>query len=383
MDKFSSAGVVVLTDSEEFLGQEPSSSNSSCPEGFRPCLTHPSCYSVSFHPFLTDAFVSLLFLLTSTKPQVESHCDKQIDCEDGSDESSCQVHLCEDCGDTRITSSLQSRMFPGSMDAIDREVMVTSQLDQAGLPTTWVEEVPVPNLSLKMVGVSNCLLGEEVSLQAVVRGRGRGVLRMSLLPGRGWSEVEGGPVAINVDEDGSWHRVVRFAVRVLLVGNLEVRANVAFGGVVAASVAVVEVAERGFPTTHHSSIQLSLSHNSYSLQTFSVAALGDNTVTLSLAGDRLGPPLAPPSSFTSSPNCEASASLLATLVHHFNLRSSTRRKVDRGWGDQMHNAYQELLSCQDPSGGFSYHFGSDVRSIWVTAVAVDSLARAARDLLPR
>ena len=182
------------------------------------------------------------------------------------------------------------------------------------------------------------------------------MLRMSLLPGRGWSEVEGGPVAINVDEDGSWHRLVRFAVRVLLVGNLEVRANVAFGGVVAASVAVVEVAERGFPTTHHSSIQLSLSHNSYSLQTFSVAALGDNTVTLSLAGDRLGPPLSPPSSSASSPNCEASASLLATLVHHFNLRSSTRRKLEPGWGGQMHNAYQELLSCQDSTGGFSYHF---------------------------
>ena len=49
----------------------------------------------------------------------------------------------------------------------------------------------------------------------------------------------------------------------------------------------------------------------------------------------------------------------------------------------MHLAYQELLSCQDPSGGFSYHFGSNVRSIWVTAVAVDTLARAARDLLPR
>ena len=49
----------------------------------------------------------------------------------------------------------------------------------------------------------------------------------------------------------------------------------------------------------------------------------------------------------------------------------------------MHEAYQELLSCQDPSGGFSYHFGSKVRSIWVTAVAVDALARAARDLLPR
>ena len=209
---------------------------------------------------------------------------------------------------------------------------------------------------------------------------------MALLPGRGWSEVEGGPVELKVDEDGRWHRVVRFAVRVLLVGNLEVCANVAFRGVVATSVAVVEVGERGFPTNHHSSIQLSLTHNSYSLQTFSVAALGDNTVTLSLAGDRLGPPLSPPtslSSSSSSPNCEASASLLATLVHHFNLRSSTRRKLEPGWGGEMHEAYQELLSCQDTSGGFSYHFGSNVRSIWVTAVAVDALARAARDLLPR
>ena len=233
--------------------------------------------------------------------------------------------------------------------------MVTSQLDQAGLPTTWVEEVPVTSLSLRLVGVSNCLLGEEVSLQAIVRGEGRGVLRMALLPGRGWSEVKGGPVELKVEEDGSWHRVIRFAVRVLLVGNLEVRANVAFRGVVATSVAVVEVAERGFPTNHHSSIQLSLNHNSYSLQTFSVAALGDNTVTLSLAGDRLGPPLSSPSPLSpSSPNCEASASLLATLVHHFNLRSSTQRKQDPGWGGQMHNAYQELLSCQDPTtGGFS------------------------------
>ena len=241
------------------------------------------------------------------------------------------------------------------MKTTGREVKVTSQLDQAGLPTTWVEEVPTPSLSLKLVGVSNCLLGEEVSLQVVVRGEGRGVLRMALLPGRGWSEVEGGPVEVKVEEDSSWHRVFRFAVRVLLVGKLEVRANVAFRGVVATSLAEVEVEERGFPTTQHSSIQLSLTHNSYSLQTFSVAALGDNTVTLSLAGDRLGPPLSPPSSSSSSPNCEASASLLATLVHHFNLRSSTRRKLEPGWGGQMHNAYQELLSCQDTTGGFYYH----------------------------
>ena len=220
--------------------------------------------------------------------------------------------------------------------ATGRELMVTSLLNKAGLPTTLVEEVPSPSLSLHLVGVSNCLLGEEVGLQAVVRGDGRGVLRMALLPGRGWSEVEGGPVEMKVDEDSSWHRVVRFAVRVLLVGKLEIRANVAFRGVVATSLAEVEVAERGFPTTQHSSIQLSLTHNSYSLQTFSVAALGDNTVTLSLAGDRLGPPLSQPPSFSSSsfssPNCEASASLLATLVHHFNLRSSTRRKLEPGWG---------------------------------------------------
>ena len=75
--------------------------------------------------------------------------------------------------------------------------------------------------------------------------------------------------------------------------------------------------------------------------------------------------------------------MLTTLVHHFNFRISTRRKLEPGWGGQMHLAYQELLSCQDPSGGFSYHFGSTVRSVWVTAVAVDTLARAARDLLPR
>ena len=161
---------------------------------------------------------------------------------------------------------------------------------------------------------------------------------------------------LKVEEDSSWHKVLRFAVRVLLVGKLEVRTNVAFRGVVATSLAEVEVEERGFPTTQHSSIQLSLTHNSYDLQTFSVAALGDNTVTLSLAGDRLGPPLSPPSSSSSSPNCEASASLLATLVHHFNLRSSTRRKLEPGWGGQMHNAYQELLSCQDTTGGFFYHF---------------------------
>ena len=295
--------------------------------------------------------------LDKSLSQVESHCDNQVDCEDGSDEVSCQVDSCQDCHGFRLTSSLQSRMFPsGRMKTTGREVKVTSQLDQAGLPTTWVEEVPTPSLSLKLVGVSNCLLGEEVSLQVVVRGEGRGVLRMALLPGRGWSEVEGGPVELKVEEDSSWHRVFRFAVRVLLVGKLEVRANVAFRGVVATSLAEVEVAERGFPTTQHSSIQLSLTHNSYSLQTFSVAALGDNTVTLSLAGDRLGPPLSPPSSSSSSPNCEASASLLATLVHHFNLRSSTRRKLEPGWGGQMHNAYQELLSCQDTTGGFFYHF---------------------------
>ena len=282
-----------------------------------------------------------------------------------------------------LTSNLQSRMFPGRTESTGSKVMVTSQLDQAGLPTTLVEEVPMPSLSLRLVGVANCLLGEEVSLQAVVRGVGRGTLRMALLPGRGWSEVQGGPVLMEVDEDRHWHRVLRFAVRVLLVGNLEVRANVAFNGVVVTSVAEVKVLERGFPTTHHSSIQLSLSHNSYSLQTFAVSALGDNTVTLSMAGDRLGPPLPPPPAWSSSSNCEASASMLATLVHHFNFRISTRRKLEPGWGGQMHLAYQELLSCQDPSGGFSYHFGSTVRSVWVTAVAVDTLARAARDLLPR
>ena len=274
-------------------------------------------------------------------------------------------------------------MFLGRTESTGSKVMVTSQLDQAGLPTTLVEEVPMPSLSLRMVGVAKCLLGEEVSLQAVVRGVGRGTLRMALLPGRGWSEVQGGPVLMEVDEDGNWYKVLRFAVRVLLVGNLEVPANVAFNGVVVTSVAEVKVLERGFPTTHHSSIQLSLSHNSYSLQTFAVSALGDNTVTLSMAGDRLGPPLPPPPAWSSSSNCEASASMLATLVHHFNFRISTRRKLEPGWGGQMHLAYQELLSCQDPSGGFSYHFGSTVRSVWVTAVAVDTLARAGRDLLPR
>ena len=282
-----------------------------------------------------------------------------------------------------LTSNLQSRMFLGRTESTGSKVMVTSQLDQAGLPTTLVEEVPMPSLSLRLVGVAKCLLGEEVSLQAVVRGVGRGTLRMALLPGRGWSEVQGGPVLMEVDEDRHWHRVLRFAVRVLLVGNLEVRANVAFNGVVVTSVAEVRVLERGFPTTHHSSIQLSLSHNSYSLQTFAVSALGDNTVTLSMAGDRLGPHLPPPTAWSSSSNCEASASMLATLIHHFNFRISTRRKLEPGWGGQMHLAYQELLSCQDPSGGFSYHFGSTVRSVWVTAVAVDTLARAARDLLPR
>ena len=52
VDKFSSSGVVVMTDSEGFLHQQEAStasSNFSCPEGFRQCLSHPfACFSVSF-----------------------------------------------------------------------------------------------------------------------------------------------------------------------------------------------------------------------------------------------------------------------------------------------------------------------------------------------
>ena len=52
LDKFSSSGVVVMTDSEGFLHQQEAStasSNFSCPQGFRQCLSHPfTCYSVSF-----------------------------------------------------------------------------------------------------------------------------------------------------------------------------------------------------------------------------------------------------------------------------------------------------------------------------------------------
>ena len=52
LDKFGSSGMVVMTDSEGFLHQQEAStasSNFSCPEGFRQCLSHPfACYSVSF-----------------------------------------------------------------------------------------------------------------------------------------------------------------------------------------------------------------------------------------------------------------------------------------------------------------------------------------------
>jgi hypothetical protein len=269
-------------------------------------------------------------------------------------------------------------MFPAGPEAeagLER-VLVTAGLGPAGLGPSRVELVPAARLSVRVVGPVACRLGEELGLRVVVRGAGSGRLKVALAGSRRWQEVGGGPAEVAVGP-GAWRRVVRVAVRVLHPGRVAVRAIARWRGISATGALEVAVAERGFPASLHSSVQLGLGRNSYSLQTFSVAALGDNTVTLSLSSDRLGPPLPAPA--LPSLNCEAAAARLATLVHHLSYAGHRRRQPAASWPAQLVAAYQELISCQHPAGGFSFHFGSPVLSVWVTAVAVDALGRAARE----
>ena len=225
------------------------------------------------------------------------------------------------------------------------------------------------------MGAGTCRLGEELHLQVVVLGERAGVLRLALPRSPQWQEVGGGQVVLEVEE-GVWRRVVRVVVRVLRLGKITVVAEARLRSAVFHGALEVEVTERGFPSTLHSSLQLGLDHNSYSVQTFSVADLGENTVILSISGDHLGPPL--PTSIHPSSTCEEAAARLASLLHHHTYRSRSQGRLEDHWPADMNTAYQELVSCQHPSGGFSFHFGSLVLSVWVTAVAVETLALAAR-----
>ena len=358
------AGLVLLTDG---VAEEEREEEVECPPGFLPCLGTPGC-----HP---------------EEGGCGGHCPGALE-EEG-------------CGAATpppaLTRSLTSTMF----QSMGRRVRVTSRVPATGLGETWVQEVGRrEEVEVRVVTVKHARLGEEVGLRVVVRGRRSGVVRVQLPPSPHYTEVRESKVEVEVEEEGEWHRVVRMAVRLLRVGRVTVRVEVEVGGRSTRGGAEVEVEERGRAATLHSSLQLGLGHHSYSRQAFLVPPLGTNTVQVvpsssssspsspssssssssssqvMVAGDRLGPPLPPPPH--PSINCEESAARLASLLTHTSYLEAVRREVPRRWEEEAATCHQELLSCQLPSGAFTFHFHSSVASVWVTSVAAGALARAGR-----
>ena len=56
-------------------------------------------------------------------------------------------------------------------------------------------------------------------------------------------------------------------------------------------------------------------------------------------------------------NCVESVSSLAKLVYHYKYRTLRQRKVEPRVSEWMNEAYQQVLSCQLPGGGFSLNYG--------------------------
>ena len=156
-------------------------------------------------------------------------------------------------------------------------------------------------LLLTISAPTHSRVGEEVSIEVNVKNGGDTDMEVDIhLPesdqyqfvlADGESVGLAGKTVKVVVESNSW-RTVLVPVRPYKLGAVCVRVTASSGIFLTQSSHTITVRDTGFTQSHHTSTQLDLTHNSYSLQYFSVDPLGDNSVTFSITGDITGPLLA-------------------------------------------------------------------------------------------
>ena len=209
--------------------------------------------------------------------------------------------------------NLVTEMFPPQSPVTVQRVPASQSLVHPVVPGTVVtsvvyggssvvrEEYRVPGtppLQLTVSGPGHCRVGEEVSLELTVRNPGKTDLRVVLevaesaqyqfVRAEGETAGLGGKMVTVSVERESW-RTILVPVRPYRLGRVEVRVSAAAGSLLTQSSHTIIVRDTGFTQSHHTSTQLDLSHNSYSLQYFTVDPLGDNSITFSVTGDMAGP----------------------------------------------------------------------------------------------
>ena len=146
---------------------------------------------------------------------------------------------------------------------------------------------------------NNARVGEEISIEVNVKNTGDTDIEVDInIPESDQykfvltdDESEGltGKTVKVVVESDSW-RTVLVPVRPYKLGTVCVRVTASSGIFLTQSSHTMRVRDTGFTQSHHTSTQLDLTHNSYSLQYFSVDPLADNSLSFSLTGDMTGPP---------------------------------------------------------------------------------------------
>ena len=156
------------------------------------------------------------------------------------------------------------------------------------------------NIILLTISAPNhARVGEEISIEVNVKNAGDTDIEVDInIPESdqyqfvltdGESEgVRGKTVQVVVESD-SW-RTVLVPIRPYKLGTVCVRVTASSGVFLSQSSHTMRVRDTGFTQSHHTSTQLDLTHNSYSLQYFSVDPLADNSISFSMTGDMTGPP---------------------------------------------------------------------------------------------
>ena len=156
-------------------------------------------------------------------------------------------------------------------------------------------------LQLTVSGPKNCRVGEEISIEVNVKNEGHSDIMVDIfMPQSDKYQfvltdgeilgLDGKHLQILI-ESSNW-RTVLVPVRPYKLGLVDVRVTVSSAGVSQSHVHSfhgMAVIDTGFTQSHHTSTQVDLSHNSYSLQYLTVDPLGDNSCTFSITGDTLGP----------------------------------------------------------------------------------------------
>jgi hypothetical protein len=154
-------------------------------------------------------------------------------------------------------------------------------------------------LKLTVSGPKNCRVGEEISIEVNVKNEGNSDIMVDIfMPQSDKYQfvltdgeilgLDGKHLQILI-ASSNW-RTVLVPVRPYKLGLVDVRVTGSSAGASPVhSFHGMAVRDTGFTQSHHTSTQVDLSHNSYSLQYLTVDPLGDNSCIFSITGDTLGP----------------------------------------------------------------------------------------------